>query len=408
MSATTPNFRDDMAADAARLLLRLGVAILALGLPVIALMSRRAGFILFPISGALILLAAMLRASPDAPRRLVGAFGSRLGAAALFLVCWAALSLIWTPFRAEAMDHVLRIVATGLFAAAAAAALPRHTRSSDLYLLPIGAAAGAALAIMLAFSAAPVAPADMETHALPRGIAALSVLVWPALGALGARQHWAFAVALFLAVAAAAALNFAPISLTALGCGALAFAAARGDLTHVSRGLGGLAALLLIGAPLLLVLGDALIAARGGEPSEFARSVAESAAIIKTDPARLLTGHGFDAAVRSVQAGFLPAATPRSLLFEIWYDLGALGALGLSAVFYLCFAAAGRSGAAAGPALAGGLTTCLVFALAGLHTTQVWWITLLASGLVATTLVVRGQYRTSRPLARIVEAGAAE
>ena len=408
MSATTPHLRDAMAADAARLLLRLGVAVLALGLPVIALLSRRAGFFLFPISAALILLAAMLRASPDAPRRFVSALGSRLGAAALFLVGWAALSLVWSPFRAEAADHVLRIVATGLFAAAVAAALPQRTRSSDLYLLPIGAAAAAALAVMLAFSAAPVAPADIEANAVPRGIAALSVLVWPALGALGARHHWAFAIALFLAVAAAAALNFAPISLAALGCGVLAFAAARGDLTQVSRGLGGLAALLFIGAPLLLVLGDALFAMRGGAASEFARSVVESAAILKADPARLLTGHGFDAAVRSVQAGFLPPATPRSLLFEIWYDLGALGALSLSAVVYLCFAAAGRSGAAAGPALAGGLTTCLVFAITGLHTTQVWWMTLLASGLVATTLVVRGQYRTSRPLAQIVEAGVAE
>ena len=69
--------------------------------------------------------------------------------------------------------------------------------------------------------------ADAELLATPRGIATLCVLVWPGLGALGARQHWSFAGLLFLSVAAAAALHWAPISLIALGCGSIAFAAAR-------------------------------------------------------------------------------------------------------------------------------------------------------------------------------------
>ena len=118
----------------------------------------------------------------------------------------------------------------------------------------------------------------------------------------------------------------------------------------------------------------------------------------------MLTGHGLDASFRAVQAGFLPAATPRSILFEIWYELGIIGALGLAAMLYLAFGAAGRAGAAAGPALAGGLTACLVMMLSGQQTTQIWWITLLAAALVATSLVVRGQYHTTRPLAQIAAA----
>lgn len=393
--------RDDPAADAARLLLRLGIALLALGLPCLALLTRRAVFIAFPIGAALILLSAMLRAKDQVPRRFVAAIGSRVGFAALFLAGWTALSLIWTPFFSDALDHIMRIAGTGLFTAAVAAALPRHTRTSDLYLVPIGVAAGAAFAIAIAFRAAPVTPPDIETIATPRGIATLCVLVWPALGALGARQHWGLASLLMLGVAAAAALNWSPVSLIALGCGSIAFAAARNDLAQVSRGLGVLAALILLCAPALPLLADALFEARGADTTELARGAAAWAGVIKSDPARLLTGHGFDAAIRSVQAGFLPAATPRSMLFEIWYELGALGALGLAALLYLCFGAAGRAGAAAGPALAGGLTASLIFALLGLHTTQIWWITLLAAGIVATNMVVRGQYRTTRPLARI-------
>ena len=191
----------------------------------------------------------------------------------------------------------------------------------------------------------------------------------------------------------------------ALGCGCVAFAAARSDLKPVSRGLGMLAAALFICAPALPLLADALFEARGADTAEIARSASVWASLIKADPARLLTGHGFDAAVRSMQSGFLPAAAPRSILFEVWYDLGALGALSLAALLYLSFRGAGRAGVAAGPALTGGLTACLVFALSGLHTTQIWWITLLAAGIVATNLVVRGQYRTSRPLARMAPAG---
>lgn len=387
------------AADAARLLLRLGLLVLALGLPVLALVSRRAVFVIFPIAVVLILLSVLLRGPEPALRQFGAALISRLGLAALFVIGWAALSLSWTPFFAEAGDHLGKVLATGLAAVAVVAALSERTRTADLYLVPIGVAAGAAAAIALAFIPAPRLLIDPDIITMPRALVGLGILVWPALGALGARHHWSLAALLMLGVAAAAGLNFAPMVLAMLACGALSFILARSNLVQTARGLGLAVALLFIAAPALALLFDALLTARSAEASLLGQNVATWAAIIKADPARLLTGHGLDAATRAIQSGFLPAGAPRSLLFETWYELGLIGALSFAAMLYLAYGAAGRLGAAAGPALAGGITACLVLALTGQQTTQIWWVTLLAVALIATSLVVRGQYRTSRPFA---------
>ena len=399
MTLSTPRPRENPAADAARLLSRLGVAVLALGLPSLSLLSRRAVFIVFPIGCGLILLAALLRPRDHGVERFRAELLSTAGVAGLFLVGWAALSLLWTPFKPEAADHLLKVVGTALLAAAAAAALQQYTRSSDLYLAPVGVAVGAAL--VLALGIKPTDSADADGGTLARGILTLTVLLWPALGALGARGHWTLAALLTVAVAAGAALTWSPWVLAALGCGAVVFAIARYDLPRISSRLGLAAAAICVLAPLLPLAADALFATRGMEASGLARGAASWAAIVKGDPARLLTGHGLDAAARSAQAGFLPPETPRGILFEVWYDLGMLGAAGLAALLFLAYRAAGLAGPGGGPAMTGGLTTVLALACLGAQTTQVWWLTLLAAGLVSASLVLRGQYRTTRPSARL-------
>ena len=405
MTFSVPRPREDPAADASRLLARLGLAVLALGLPSLSLLSRRAVFIVFPIGCGLILLAALLRPRDQGLDRLRAALLSPAGYAALFFVGWAALSVLWTPFKPEAIDHLVKAVGTALLATATAAAMQQHTRSSDLYLAPVGVAAGAALVLAMGFRPADAADADCGT--LSRGIMTLSVLLWPALGALGAREHWGLGALLTAAVAAGAALIWSPALLVALGCGALVFAIARYDLPRLARRLGIAAAALCVLAPLLPLAGDALFALRGAEGSDIAHGAASWAAIVKNDPARLLTGHGLDAALRSAQANFLPADTPRGILFEVWYDLGMLGAAGLALLLFLAYRAAGRSGPGGGPALAGGLTAVLALALAGQQTTQVWWLTLLSAGAVSACLVLRGQFRTTRPPARLAPSGEA-
>ena len=114
------------------------------------------------------------------------------------------------------------------------------------------------------------------------------------------------------------------------------------------------------------------------------------------------TGHGLDLATRGAVVGFLPPEIPRSLAFEIWYDLGLLGALAAAAVAYGGFSLAGRTSEAVAPFLLAEIVSGLTFALWGLDTTELWWVTTLSVGALAFAVVIRGQYRTERPLARVM------
>jgi O-antigen ligase len=71
--------------------------------------------------------------------------------------------------------------------------------------------------------------------------------------------------------------------------------------------------------------------------------------VIAADGARIFTGHGLDTATRGIAYGYLPARTPHSLLFEVWYELGIVGAA-LAALFtYRIFMALGRAPRAIAP-----------------------------------------------------------
>src|SRR5688572_19181973 len=115
----------DPAADAAKLLRRLGFAILMLALPVAALLFRRGAVVLVPVGIALIIIATIL----DGAHRKLGdtareAATAPAGLAAGLLLLWAALSLLWTPFQAPASERLLGVVATLALGAAGYLALP--------------------------------------------------------------------------------------------------------------------------------------------------------------------------------------------------------------------------------------------------------------------------------------------
>ncbi len=52
--------------------------------------------------------------------------------------------------------------------------------------------------------------------------------------------------------------------------------------------------------------------------------------IIMADPLRLVTGHGIETALRNRISSALDVSAPTSLIFEVWYELGVLGALALT------------------------------------------------------------------------------
>ena len=124
--------------------------------------------------------------------------------------------------------------------------------------------------------------------------------------------------------------------------------------------------------------------------------------LVAGDLPRLLTGHGLDEARLGVVFGSLPPHTPRTILFEVWYDLGLLGALAVTALFALSLRAAGKAAPHVAPPLLGGLVATLAIAVFGVATAELWFVTLVSLQAIAFGLVARSS-RNSRPLAAPVE-----
>ena len=139
MSAATPPRRfADPAQEAAGLLIRLGVAVLAIGVPCGAIFSRRLIFSMVPVGAALVLLGVVLSPRRADLTRLRELMATPTALTAFFLLGWVGLTLIWTPFGHLAAERYFKTAGTLLLAALAAACLPGHTKTSNLYLLPLG------------------------------------------------------------------------------------------------------------------------------------------------------------------------------------------------------------------------------------------------------------------------------
>jgi hypothetical protein len=222
------------------------------------------------------------------------------------------------------------------------------------------------------------------------------------LGALAVRERWVSAAALAIAVAIAAIAVWTPVALGCFAFAAIVFSFATANPRRVSRLLAGLFAALFLVAPALPVVAALVmpqrIAANGGLPE----TILVWADIVKHEGLRLITGHGLDTATRGVIAGFLPAATPTSVLFQIWYEFGIVGACTSAALVARAFLAAGRTSSTIAPFLLAGLVCVLTIAISGLSTAQLWWVTQLAVVAIAFAVVAKGQYRTVRPAVRVI------
>jgi hypothetical protein len=119
--------------------------------------------------------------------------------------------------------------------------------------------------------------------------------------------------------------------------------------------------------------------------------------VVTTDPVRLITGHGFETALRGRLVGLLPLNAPTTALFEFWYELGIVGALAAAFALYASIRRAGRDGPALVPGAMGCFATAFTVACLGVGLTAIWWLTTLAIAIVVFVSVERGQFRTSRP-----------
>jgi hypothetical protein len=394
---------DDPARQAAALLIRLGVAVLAIGVPAGSLMSRRLIFTLMPVGAALILLGVLLDPKRAHIERLTSAISSPLCLMTLFLLGWGLLSLLWTPFTALAGERYFKTAGTLLFAMVTAAALPAHSKTSNLYLLPLGLGLGALATIIISIMAPPAVAQDIETSTLDRVSLTMCMMLWPALAALAVRDRWMSAGLLAVAVSAAIIAVWMPSALGALAAGAIVFSLSNSSQMKIGRGIGFVFAILILIAP---AIPFALAPILRSSTHAFALSMQTAEAFFMSEGLRLLAGHGYDTVARGFQMGFLPAAMPRSVIFEVWYELGIIGAVALASVVFLAFHATAKLPKPLTGFLQGALVCGGVIAISGLVTAQIWWVTVLAVVGILFALVAKGQYRTERPSAKSISANA--
>ncbi len=403
---------DTPAEAAAKLLIRLGLGTLFAGLPCMGVFWRGAIYVLMPVGAVLVLSGAMLDAPRHPGRRLWEAFARPAGAAALFLALWAGLSLLWTPFPAQASVRFLQSFAAAILASLAAVYLPPPSKPVDYYLLPLGLALSCAATIVLAFFDAPwfFGGFAFDETLFERALITAIVLVWPALGLLSLRENWIAAAGLAILVAAVALVGFAQIALLAMGAGSLVFATAMSRPAKTARFLAWLMPGLVILSSVLPWIYRAGLRFTGIETGEASAPLLIWNDLIVSQWPRLITGHGYDFVNRGLNYGFLPARTPTSLLFILWYDFGLAGATGFAALLALLFKAAGRMQSSAASSLLAGLSAILTIAILGIATSQIWWLTLIACEGIAFAVLVKAAGKGKRPDAEAIwaiEAGPA-
>ncbi|MDJ1158946.1 peptide ABC transporter permease [Chelatococcus sp. SYSU_G07232] len=401
-SPTTPL---DPAADAATLLRRIGFATLVVAVPVAAVVARRATVVLVPLGAALLVIAALLDgASPGLGTTLRRIVPSRGGLLALALIGWAALSILWSPFPATAGDKIVNVLGAVLVTLAGVAALPERMRASNLYLTGIGAGAAAVFAIAVALAISAADEAEHADASLDRGLVSLAVTIWPAIAWLVSRDRRMMALTLAAVAAAAVLLGPSPTPAFALALGGLAYAATTIRPAAVAKALAAGIAGLILAAPLLPFVLRPFAKAIFGLTHPTTAAVRAWADVVRSEPMRLVTGHGLDTALRGRSVGLLPTDAPMSLLFEVWYELGLVGAAALAALFYLTVrAAAGVQGLLL-PALMAAFAAVFSLGCLGIGMAQSWWLSTLGIVAIAFVAVERGQFRTTRPKARLWQA----
>jgi hypothetical protein len=400
--ARAPTPAVDPAEEAAALLRRLGFAILVLLVPATALIARRAVVVLAPIGILLMVLAAMI----DGDRLALGAAARRIGRsrgglAAGLVLAWCALSLLWTPFVGPASERLFNILLTIALVLAGYVSLPERMRTANLYLIPVGALAAAMAGIVLGVGSTGRGGFDEDGQSLDRGLMILTLFLWPAVAWLRSRGHSLEALGLAAVGALAVALGPTFLALAALIVGALVYMATEVNPRFGARATAIAIAGLLALAPLLpfLAVGLASAVLGTGHPSVASLDVWRQ--VILSEPGRLITGHGFETALRARLVGYLPANAPTTLLFEIWYELGVVGALAAAVALYEGVKIAARDHPPLVPGQMAAFASAFTLACLGIGTAQSWWFSALAALVLIFVAAERGQFRTARPKASV-------
>lgn len=385
----------DPAADAAAMLLRLGFAIFALVVPSTSLLSRWVIVVLVPIGAVLIALSSLLRGDPlRSVRAVLARFAAPPGLLSVLLALWAVASLAWTPAPGAAMGKLSKMIGILLVTQLAIEALPQRMRASNLHLVTIGVGM-AALMILLALIGDITGFWYLKVAALVPGRSALllTCLGWSAAAWLLIKNRRPHAVVLGAMIFLIALLDPSREALAPAGVGLLVFALAWAMPERAGRIIAGVAAALVVFAPLLAGLFRGLGTGRVGSWWDVAA----------LDVIRTLTGRGFDAAAQAREKGLVDERLPFSFVSDLWFDLGLLGAVGFAVLVFLAFRTAGRLGLEVAPLALAGISGAFTYAFIERSATQTWWLNGMAVFAIVLASVEHGRYRTVRPRAAMSE-----
>lgn len=404
----TPRARTsaNAAIDAAGLLRRVGFILLVVAAPLFAVLSRRGLVIVVPMGMALMLLATIVESEGREPaQRAWRSMLGPAGALAVFLLFWATLSLLWTPFPGEALDRLANLSGIGLIGLLTVASVPDRMRASNLYLMPVGVglAALCALAVALKAGFTPLSRLpEIDQSLLERGLLLIVLLTPSGVSWLMSRDRFVSAFLLVAAVTASLVVAQSYPPLVALVAGAMVFAGATiWPRLFKKIGVVGLPAL-VIAAPILPFLARPIAKLVLGAAHPLVETIRIWGRMVTDDPLRLVTGHGLDTALRARLAGLVPNQAPSGILFEVWFELGFLGAITLALLLGRAALACARLEPGAVPGALMTLTVAFMLAALGQGAAQAWWLMGLALAAITVVAVDRGQYRTTRPRSQTV------
>lgn len=383
----------DPAAKAAGVLLRLGFAIFAVVIPSAALMSRWVIVVLVPIGAVLIILAALLRSDPARlSERSFTLLASVPGLASLMLAIWAAASLAWTPFPVEAMEKFAKTLGVLILGFFAVISLPPRMRATNLYLITIGVVLGATLILVGSLSTLAERPLLRFPAATPERVSVLlTVLGWLGAAWMIIKNRNRLAVALIALVIVAIVFGPTRVTFLPLVASLVALAIAWNNPEQAGRLIGFGFAGLILSLPLLAGLA-AFVGVEGMD---------RWWAVIRDDPQRIVAGRGFDAGSAARIAGRFTPDQPASLVSDLWFELGLLGASLFALLIATAFKLSGRLGYELAPAAIAALSAAVTFSILDRATTQTWWLNGLAVFAIVLMSVERGRYRTVRPRAML-------
>ena len=396
---------NDPGLEAAGLLLRVGMAILCLVVPLIIFFTRRSVVVLVPIGLTIIILASAIKAEDFSVfSRLKAVLFNPAGAAAIMFCLWLIASFAWTPFPVDSLEKLFKALGTITLVAAACLALPERMRAPNLNLITLGAFLAALLAIGIV--AALIFRREMVTIegvTLARASVTLSLLTFAAMAWLLTRAQTLVAAILALMAGAGITLLGSKIALLMFATGMLTFLLSTLQARATAWLLGLTTAFAVLCAPAIA------IAAHWSNlslfsPVELLRqpllAFGRWGDLIMSEPLRLMTGHGFDTATRARSIGYISPDMPRGVVFEIWYELGLVGAVTMAILLLSAFVGATQLPRTMTASLTAAFAAVYVFTVIGDGIFQIWWLSSLGVIAIAFMSICNGQHRTVRPKAR--------